>query len=164
MIRKVREDCEAYGCFMLDYENIPLELQQLLFKTTAEMFDLPVETKLQYKKPCPKDRGYVLSNPFIPLYESFGVHCEKEVRAFEKLMWPQGNPQFCEVINSITAKVHELNLLLLRMIFESFGIEEYYKDKALDENIVGKFRSMKYRLLKRMKILLVSQFTLTKPT
>ncbi|KAL7197729.1 hypothetical protein ACSBR2_020284 [Camellia fascicularis] len=148
MIRKVREACEAYGCFVLDYENIPLELQQLLFKTTAEMFDLPVETKLQYEKPSPKDGGYVLSNPFGPLYESFGVHCEEEVRALEKLMWPQGNPQFCEVINSITAKVHELNLLLLRMIFESFGIEEYYNEKALDENIVGKFRSTKYRLPK----------------
>ncbi|CAL5406682.1 unnamed protein product [Camellia sinensis] len=148
MTGKVREACEAYGCFMLDYEKIPLELQQMLFKTTAEMFDLPVETKLQYKKPTPKDGGYVLSNPFIPLYESFGVYGEEEVRAFERLMWPQGNPQFCEVINSITAKVHELNLLLLRMIFESFGIEEYYKEKALDENIIGYLRSMKYRLPK----------------
>ncbi|CAL5428765.1 unnamed protein product [Camellia sinensis] len=36
----------------------------------------------------------------------------------------------------------------MRMIFESFGIEEYYKEKALDENIVGKFRSMKCRLPK----------------
>ncbi|KAI7991867.1 2-oxoglutarate-dependent dioxygenase AOP2 [Camellia lanceoleosa] len=79
MIRKVKEACEAYGCFMLGYENIPLELQQLLFKNTAEMFDLPVETKLQYKKLCPKDRGYVLSNPFIPLYECFGIHGEEEV-------------------------------------------------------------------------------------
>ncbi|KAL7174817.1 hypothetical protein ACSBR2_020283 [Camellia fascicularis] len=148
MIRKVREACEAYGCFVLDYENIPLELQQLLFKTNAEMFDLPVETKLRYEKPSPKDGGYILSNPFSPLHESFGVHCEEEVRALEKLMWPQGNPQFCEVITSITAKGHELNLLLLRMIFESFGIEEYYKEKALDENIVGKFRSTKYRLPK----------------
>ncbi|KAI8031798.1 putative 2-oxoglutarate-dependent dioxygenase AOP1 [Camellia lanceoleosa] len=148
MTGKVRGACEAYGVFMLDYENIPLELQQILFKTTAEMFDLPMETKLQYKKPSPKDGGYALSNPYMPLNESIGVYGEEEVRAFEKLMWPQGNPQFCEVINSMTAKVHELNLLLLRMIFESFGIEEYYKEKALDENIICNLRSMKYRLPK----------------
>ncbi|KAI7992210.1 putative 2-oxoglutarate-dependent dioxygenase AOP1.2 [Camellia lanceoleosa] len=34
------------------------------------------------------------------------------------------------------------------MIFERFGIEEYYKEKALDENISGNLRSMKYRLPK----------------
>ncbi|KAL7225556.1 hypothetical protein ACSBR1_020845 [Camellia fascicularis] len=106
MIRKVREACEAYGCFMLDFENIPLKLQQLLFKTTAEMFDLPVETKLQYK-------NLVLSNPFILLYESFGDHCEEEVRAFEKLIWPQGNPQFWHLRFSLK-KENGLNLTFLR--------------------------------------------------
>ncbi|KAI8006691.1 putative inactive 2-oxoglutarate-dependent dioxygenase AOP2 [Camellia lanceoleosa] len=91
---KVREACEVYGIFTLDYENIPLELQQMLFKTTAEIFDLPMETKLQYKKPSPRDGGYAFSNPYMPLYESIGVYGgEEEVRAFEKLMWPQGNPQ-----------------------------------------------------------------------
>ncbi|KAI8006698.1 putative 2-oxoglutarate-dependent dioxygenase AOP1 [Camellia lanceoleosa] len=148
VIRKVREACETYGCFFLKYENLPLELQQLLFKTTGEMFDLPLETKLQYKKPTPKEGGYVVSNPFIPLYESFGVYGEEEVRAFEKLMWPQGNPQFCEVINSTNAKMLELNLQIQKMIFESFGILEYYKEKAIDENIIGNLRAMKYRLPK----------------
>ncbi|CAL5406679.1 unnamed protein product [Camellia sinensis] len=148
MTGKVRDACEVYGVFMLDYENIPLEFQQILFKTTAEIFDLPVKAKLQYKKPSPKHGGYAFSNPYMPLYESLGVYGEEEVQAFEKLMWPQGNPQFCEVINSMTAKMDELNLLLLRMIFESFGIEEYYKEKELDENIIGYLRSMKYRLPK----------------
>ena len=42
----------------------------------------------------------------------------------------------------------ELNLLILRMIFESFGLEEYYNSKALDENIIGKLRAIKYKVPK----------------
>ncbi|GFZ05484.1 hypothetical protein Acr_17g0010560 [Actinidia rufa] len=146
--KKVREACETWGCFVVEYDKIPIELQEELFETTKDMFDLPEETKLKYKKATPKDGGYVVSNPFIPLYESFGVYGEDEVRAFEKLMWPRGKPGFCEVQISITAKMLELNLLLLRMIFESIGVGDFYDSKAMDDNIVGRLRAHKYKLPK----------------
>ncbi|XP_057460775.1 probable 2-oxoglutarate-dependent dioxygenase AOP1 [Actinidia eriantha] len=146
--KKVREACETWGCFVVEYDKIPIELQEELFETTKDMFDLPEETKLKYKKATPKDGGYVVSNPFIPLYESFGVYGEDEVRAFEKLMWPRGKPGFCEVQISVTAKMLELNLLLLRMIFESFGVGDFYDSKAMDDSIVGRLRAHKYKLPK----------------
>ena len=91
--KKVREACEEYGCFLVEYGKFPLELQEELFKTTKEIFDLPEETKLKYTKPTPR-QGYIGSNRFSPLYESFGVYGEDEVQFFEKLMWPQGKPGF----------------------------------------------------------------------
>ncbi|PSS05820.1 2-oxoglutarate-dependent dioxygenase AOP1 [Actinidia chinensis var. chinensis] len=148
LIKKVREAFEEYGCFIVEYDKIPIELQEELFNATKMMFDLPQEKKHLYKKPSHRDGGYVVSNPFVPLYESFGVYGDHEVRAFEKLMWPEGKPGFCEVLQSVNAKMLELNLLILRMTFESFGLGEYYQSKDLDHNIIGNLRAMKYKVPK----------------
>lgn len=150
LTRKVREACERYGCFLVEnYEKIPIELHEELFETTKEMFDLPLEKKLQYTKPHPIEGGYIGNHPLVPLYESFGIYGDDQVQAFQNLMGPEhGKPGFCEFLKCVNAKIFELNLLLLRMIMESYGVGEYYKSKAFGDNTVNNFRAMKYKVPK----------------
>ncbi|GMJ15629.1 hypothetical protein like AT1G52820 [Hibiscus trionum] len=144
---KVREACESHGCFLLTYDNIPTSLREDMLVGIKALFDLPEETKTKYQHPKPY-RSYQGKCPVVPLHESFGIDDATNFEAaqhFTHLMWPQGNPIFCEILNMMSSKMLELSLTILGMIFESFGIEEkQYEALARDSSSI--LRVMKYRV------------------
>lgn len=89
---------EEYGCFEARFDQLPLHLQNAVFDGLQQLCDLPLQTKLRNKSNIPY-HGYFAKNPFLPLYESFGIGnavSPGEVEAFTNLMWSdeQGKPAF----------------------------------------------------------------------
>ncbi|XP_021298729.1 2-oxoglutarate-dependent dioxygenase AOP3 [Herrania umbratica] len=126
--KKVRQSLEEYGCFIVEYNKFPLELHNQVFAVLQELFDLPTETKTKnrYEKPL---NGYVGQIPKLPLHESMGIdnaNTLEGTRFFTNLMWPQGNDRFCQYIYKYAKVAAELDQMVTRMIFESYGLEKYY--------------------------------------
>ncbi|KAK8649826.1 hypothetical protein V6N13_139482 [Hibiscus sabdariffa] len=144
---KVREACESHGCFLLTYDKIPTSLREDMLVGIKALFDLPEETKSKYQHPKPY-RSYQGKCPVVPLHESFGIDDATTFQAaqdFTRLMWPQGNPAFCEILNTMSSKMLELSFTILGMIFESFGIEAK-RHEALVRDSRSILRVMKYRV------------------
>lgn len=76
--------------------------------------------------------GYVGQIDKIPLHESVGIEnliCLEEIQKFTNLMWPdQGNQHFCENIYEYSKLVAEMDQMVTRMIFESYGVEIKHHD------------------------------------
>ncbi|EOY31391.1 Oxoglutarate/iron-dependent dioxygenase - like 10 [Theobroma cacao] len=144
---KVREACETHGCFLLMYDKIPTSLREDMLVAMKALFDLPEETKSKYQNPKPY-RSYQGKCPVVPLHESFGIDDATRLEAaqeFTQLMWPQGNPAFSEILNSMSSKLLKLNFTILEMIFESFRMEKKNYD-ALVRDSTSIFRIMKYKV------------------
>ncbi|KAM0968770.1 hypothetical protein ACFX13_017379 [Malus domestica] len=146
MSNKVREACEDYGCFLLLVrDEIPMKLREEMVTAMKALFDLPEETKQKHTSPKPY-QSYEGKSPVIPLNESFGIDdaCRLDAaQAFTNLMWPQGNPAFCEAMKSMCSKMMDLNITILWMILESFGLGNHYDTHV--QNTTSAFRFMKYK-------------------
>lgn len=87
---------EEFGCFTAVYDEVSPQLQKTLFSSLEELFDLPLENKMQntYNKPL---HGYVGQHARLPLHESLGIDNATSLegtRSFANLMWPDGNYRF----------------------------------------------------------------------
>lgn len=92
----VRQALESYGCFVVAYENISLELLETMFSLSVELFRLPLETKRKHTSELP-GFGYGGNFSVMPLFEYFGIEDDGTVEAknkFISLMWPQGHDKF----------------------------------------------------------------------
>ncbi|XP_071723489.1 probable 2-oxoglutarate-dependent dioxygenase AOP1 [Rutidosis leptorrhynchoides] len=125
LCRKVREACESHGCFIILYDNISKELREDMFVAMKSLFDLPEETKNKHQSPKPY-RSYLGKCPYVPLYESFGI--DTAAQDFTNLMWPQGNPKFCETFEKMSLKMQDLNFKIMKMICKSYGVGEQDRD------------------------------------
>ncbi|KAI5675167.1 hypothetical protein M9H77_06117 [Catharanthus roseus] len=142
---EVRKALEEYGCFEALFDKIPLQLRKSLFEGLADLFDLPLQTKIKNssKKPF---HGYVGQYPIAPLYESMGVEEPTEtvkVESFTELMWPQGHPTFSKTIQSYSEQLSELDKTVRRMIVESLGLEKYMEEHMDSTDYL--LRIMKYK-------------------
>ncbi|XAR73295.1 hypothetical protein NMG60_11007215 [Bertholletia excelsa] len=140
---KVRKACEERGCFVVKYDKNVGEEREELLKGTEELFRLPEDAKKKHDSPC-RFNGYYRS-PFSSLHESFGIdasHRPDAARDFSLLMWPpHGNPTFREALQSVSSKMLELNLIVLKLICESFGLGDYY-------TVLEQGKQVTYRLTK----------------
>ncbi|KAB5574134.1 hypothetical protein DKX38_001328 [Salix brachista] len=123
----VRLALEEYGCFVVEYNKLPLEMRDEVFGVLKELFDLPTETKMKnrYAKPL---NGYVGQIAKLPLHESMGIDNATSIAAtqnFTDLMWPDGNDRFCEYAFKYANLAAELDQMVTRMVFESYGVEKY---------------------------------------
>ncbi|XP_021906538.1 LOW QUALITY PROTEIN: probable inactive 2-oxoglutarate-dependent dioxygenase AOP2 [Carica papaya] len=126
----VREALEEYGCFILEYNPVPIQLHNQVLSALKELFDLPTETKMKnrYEKPL---NGYVGQIPEIPLHESLGIDNAttlQGIQFFTKTIWPAGNDHFSERVHEYAKFAEEIDQMITRMIFESYGVEKYYND------------------------------------
>nr|Q9ZTA2.1 RecName: Full=Probable inactive 2-oxoglutarate-dependent dioxygenase AOP2 [Arabidopsis thaliana]AAC79099.1 putative oxidoreductase [Arabidopsis thaliana]CAB77791.1 putative oxidoreductase [Arabidopsis thaliana] len=141
----VRKALEDFGCFEASYDKVSLELQESIMKTMEELFALPVETK--QRNVCPKPYvGYLNHNN---LSESLGIsnaNILENINEFTQQLWPHGdgNENISKTIQLFAEKLVEIDVMVRRMVMESFGIEKYIDDHlkstayATDElNIVG---------------------------
>ncbi|KAJ0090505.1 hypothetical protein Patl1_12817 [Pistacia atlantica] len=143
---KVREALENHGCFIAFYDKISKGLREDMFMGMMSLFDLPEETKKKYVDPRPY-RSYLGKSKIIPLHESFGLDNEagdKMAQEFTHLMWPEGNPSFCETLKSMSSKLVEMNNTIMKMIFESVGMGKLYNSHVEDSTSV--LRIMKYKV------------------
>ncbi|RZC75215.1 hypothetical protein C5167_050697 [Papaver somniferum] len=142
---QVREACENYGCFQVVYDQVPVKLHEELLVGLKELFDLPDETKEKNVSSKPY-HGYIGKAKEVPLYESLGVHNAPnldQVEAFTNLMWPNGNPAFCQTLNSMAKRIQELEGIVRKMILQNLGVKNYYDSHI--ENSDSVFRVMKYK-------------------
>ncbi|PON89441.1 Isopenicillin N synthase [Trema orientale] len=142
---QVREALEEFGCFEAQFDKIPLDIRRAIFDALQELFDLPLQTKLRNvsRKPF---HGYVGQYPEVPLYESMGIddaNIHEKVESLTKILWPQGNPKFCNTIQSYSEQLSELDQIIRRMILESLGVEKYLEEHMESTNYL--LRVMKYK-------------------
>ncbi|XP_031254333.1 2-oxoglutarate-dependent dioxygenase AOP2-like [Pistacia vera] len=88
-------------------------LQNQIFESTKELFDLPLEIKIlnDNKKPY---QGYIGKSPHFPLHEAMridNVTTFEETQKLTKLMWPNENDPFSKIVHSYSKLVEELNEL-----------------------------------------------------
>ncbi|KDO58205.1 hypothetical protein CISIN_1g045288mg [Citrus sinensis] len=144
--RKVREALEEFGCFVALYDEVSLELHNAIFSAAEELFNLPIEIKEKNVSEKPY-YGYLGNNPLVPaIYEGMGVDYANTIEGtqnFTNLIWPEGNENFCKTVVSYSRLVSELEQMVKRMVFESYGVDKYY-DSVL-ESSTYLLRIMKYR-------------------
>ncbi|XP_030549950.1 deoxypodophyllotoxin synthase-like [Rhodamnia argentea] len=144
--KEVVEALEEYGCFEARYDKIGVELHDDVLKQLEDLFNLPAETKRRFVDTRKPYDGYLEDLPQSPLYEAMGVSGVLDsggIRKLADLMWPQGNPIFCETLNSYAMRLSELESLITRMVFRSLGVEKYLDSHA--ESLNHSIRVMRYK-------------------
>ncbi|CAL0305703.1 unnamed protein product [Lupinus luteus] len=147
MCLKVREAGETHGYFLLMCDDVPNDLREEMFKQINTLFELPLQTKMKYKKPK-LFRSYNRRNPITPFYEGFGIddaHLDDEAESFTKTFWPEGNPKFCETLKSMSSKMLGVGYLVLKMIMAGYGIPNYASG-AERMTCTSDFKLLKYIL------------------
>ena len=94
--KSIRTAFENHGCFIALCDYVTPQLHSFIFKAADDLFDLPIETKVQNINEKPY-HGYVGQMPIVPLHEALGIDYAttlQGVQSFTNLMWPQGNPSF----------------------------------------------------------------------
>ncbi|KAK7384757.1 hypothetical protein VNO78_30458 [Psophocarpus tetragonolobus] len=149
MSKKVREACESHGCFFLIYDDdVKKGIHDDMFLCMKELFDLPLETKRKYKSPKAY-RSYNGDSSIIPLCQSFGIDdasLSEIAQAFTNLMWPRGNPIFCETMKCMSSKMAELSFMILKMIQEGYDLPKQYTSEIEEMKSSSNFRLMKYKV------------------
>ncbi|XP_022777201.1 2-oxoglutarate-dependent dioxygenase AOP3-like [Durio zibethinus] len=144
--KEVQLAFEQYGCFLATFENVSLQLQEdEVFESLQELFHLPTENKVQNTSDKPYF-GY-FKHPSIPLCESMGIDNPtilEGAQSFAKLMWPNGNRIFCERIYAYAKLVSELDRMVKKMVFESYGVGKYYDSHIQSTDYL--LRLIKYRV------------------
>lgn len=92
----VREALELYGCFVAIYENVSPELHEKMFNLSKEIFNVPLERKVQNTSEY-LGFGHGAKFPNMPLIEYLGITNGATLEAtkdFTSLLWPDGNDSF----------------------------------------------------------------------
>ncbi|KAK7278942.1 hypothetical protein RJT34_23983 [Clitoria ternatea] len=142
----VRQAFEEHGCFVVVYDKASNELQNGLFGSLKELFDLPTETKRRNVYEGMPLKSYVGQHPVIPLHESMGIDegtTLEGLRCFAEKMWPGGNDEFCKYLSEYAKVAEELDRMVARMIFESYGVLEHYYTYARSTNYLLRLLSHK---------------------
>uniref|UniRef100_A0A7N1A6L3 Non-haem dioxygenase N-terminal domain-containing protein n=1 Tax=Kalanchoe fedtschenkoi TaxID=63787 RepID=A0A7N1A6L3_KALFE len=130
---QVREACEVHGCFLLRCtESNAGSVTEDMFEGLRRLFDLPEDVKRRYQTARPYS-SYKAKDPVVPLHESFGIddaHLVESSQAFTRILWPQGNSQFCSALNGMSSRMLQLNLAMLKVIFESYQAGNRYESFA----------------------------------
>ncbi|CAD5170373.1 unnamed protein product [Musa acuminata subsp. malaccensis] len=129
------------------YDGVAQELREALFgRTVKELFALPVEVKMRNTS-NKAYHGYVGQIPGLD-YEAlsvFDAHLVEGTRSFTELMWPEGNPSFCDIVHSFGRQLSELEKMVRRMLLESLGVVKHF-DRQNSELTFG-LRMAKYGAL-----------------
>ncbi|KAL9247370.1 hypothetical protein vseg_020811 [Gypsophila vaccaria] len=142
----IRKAMEEYGCFIAIYDKVSVELHNNVFRVVEPMFDLPEEVKARNSSNLPY-HGYYKPGKPMPLLDSFGVENAPSLdmtRKFTSLLWPLGNQHFCETLHQYAKQTSELEQLVTRMVFESYGVEKYLNSHLNSTSYL--LRIAKYRV------------------
>ncbi|KAL3631837.1 hypothetical protein CASFOL_024821 [Castilleja foliolosa] len=132
--KDIRQALENQGCFIALFGKISPQLNKSIFEAANDLFGLPTEVKVQNINEKPY-HGYVGQMPIVPLHEGLGIDYADTLegaQSFTKLMWPNGNDSFRDCSMSFAKIVGELEKIVIRMLFESYGVEKY-ADSHIEE-------------------------------
>ncbi|XP_057969342.1 deoxypodophyllotoxin synthase-like [Malania oleifera] len=142
----VRRALEEYGCFKAQFPSVTPDVDKAVFGSLEELFHLPRETKIRNTNEKPL-YGYLGDQPPLPsIHESMGIenaHNLHETETFTKLMWPSGNDRFRDAMHSYAKLVIELDHVVKRMLFESYGVGWYFEEHVGSTSYLLRFA--KYR-------------------
>ncbi|RDX86165.1 putative 2-oxoglutarate-dependent dioxygenase AOP1.2, partial [Mucuna pruriens] len=134
----VRSALEDHGGFLALYDKVGLETYDSVYSAIEKFFDLSIETKRRKTTEKPIF-SYSGQRPGIPLYESAGI---TNPLSFEDC---QKYTQVIESVNSYAKQLVELDYIVKRMVFESYGLERK-KFESLLESTDYVLRGYKYRI------------------
>ncbi|KDP37370.1 hypothetical protein JCGZ_06824 [Jatropha curcas] len=139
--KDVLKALEEYGCFVAVYDKVPLQLHADLFNVLQELFDLPLETKRKNVSDVPFT-GFIEHVPHRSFIESMAItrtETLEGIQDFTKTMWPNGNNNFCKIVHSYTKTVEELHKMVVKMIFDGYGMEKYYESHMESTTYFSRF-------------------------
>ncbi|KAJ1382112.1 Oxoglutarate/iron-dependent dioxygenase [Sesbania bispinosa] len=142
----VRSALEDHGGFVAIYDKVDSETYNSVYSAMEKFFDLSIETKRRKTTEKPIF-SYSGQRSGIPLYESTGIMNPltiEECQKFTHIIWPEGNHHFCESVNSYAKQLVELDHIVKKMVFESYGVEKE-KVESLIESTDYVLRGYKYR-------------------
>ncbi|GKA17953.1 probable 2-oxoglutarate-dependent dioxygenase AOP1 [Tanacetum coccineum] len=138
---EVTRALEEYGCFIAVYDGISQELYDATVVASQQVFDLPVEKKVLNTRDA-AGHGYLGQLPTMPLFERLSIEdatTPQGAQTFTKLMWPSGNPTFCESALAFAKVLAELEVIVMRMVAKSLGIEQDYEKLLESTTYIFKF-------------------------
>eukprot|EP01018_Ginkgo_biloba_P035701 Gb_26942 [translate_table: standard] len=125
---KVRRACEEWGCFQVINHGIGEDLLQNVDSVCRELVKLPQHTKEKNVSASPF-YGYNGPSPLLPFHESLGIagvpHPEA-IQHFSDQIWPNGNPNFCKIIEDYTSNMERLTKTVFKIVLISAGLSKYY--------------------------------------
>ncbi|XP_060211150.1 probable 2-oxoglutarate-dependent dioxygenase AOP1 [Lycium barbarum] len=135
---QVIQALQEYGIFEAVYDKVPREA---IFNTSKKIFEFPLETKLETKSTIPM-HGYLGQYPQLPAYESLGIADvlkSESVDSIANIFWPDGNPDFSNVLKTFSEPLVELDETIKKMILESLGLKSY-----IDEFLESYFYNFRF--------------------
>ncbi|KAK4566960.1 hypothetical protein RGQ29_002990 [Quercus rubra] len=142
MRRDVCRALEEYGCFVAELGNkVPLEIHDTIFGAVRELFDFPTETKKKLSSERP-GHGY-FSKAFYERLAIGNGNSPEETQKLTNIFWPNGNVHFRESADSYAKLMEELDQMVMRMVFENYGVEKYYD--SLTESVTRTLGFIKYK-------------------
>lgn len=134
----------SHGCFEAVSPSLSVEHKEQMFGTAApELFSLPLDSKLRSISDDAY-HGYFGQIPHLA-FESLIINCvdsPNAVHEFTRLMWPQGNSTFCNIVTAFAEPLRELVDIVQKMILQSLGLENQHG--SLTSSITYSLRLAEY--------------------
>ncbi|GLT39385.1 hypothetical protein SLA2020_135780 [Shorea laevis] len=126
---KMREACEAVGCFRVVNHGIPLDLLGDMKRVVRSLLDLPMETKRRNTDVI-AGSGYMAPSQVNPLYEALGLYDMASSQAVETFCSQlDASSDQREVIEKYAKAIYELAVELGGKLAESLGlVRDFCKD------------------------------------
>ncbi|XP_027159001.1 probable 2-oxoglutarate-dependent dioxygenase AOP1 isoform X1 [Coffea eugenioides] len=143
---RVTRAFEEYGCFIAVHDKYPSEVSDSIFSELQDLFDLPLEIKVQNTSQIPLF-GYFGASWDLPLYETTSIEDATNLEAVQKFtnqMWPSKNNHFCELLHCYANQAAELDKMVSKLVFESYGVEKYHESHVGSVTYIVRFT--KYRV------------------
>ncbi|WCJ40856.1 2-oxoglutarate (2OG) and Fe(II)-dependent oxygenase superfamily protein [Euphorbia peplus] len=127
--QEVREALEKYGCFELIYNKYSIANQNAILEANEQFFKVSDAIKTKYTHPHFGHGYYGGKSSLFPIAESAKIvnaTDKQECRNFTDLMWPHRNQHFYETFHSEAMLLAEMQELVVKMLFESYGLDKEY--------------------------------------
>ncbi|KAH7565129.1 hypothetical protein JRO89_XS09G0140600 [Xanthoceras sorbifolium] len=114
--KEICQALEEHGCFIVECKDVSLDLHNRIFDAAKELHDLPIEVKMEN----------ISDKPFRGYFSASAVH---ESLGIDNAIALDDTQKFTHLItnaNKIARTMMKLDQMVIRMVFESYGVEKQY--------------------------------------